>query len=238
MVDFKYHLITLTAVFLALALGIFIGTALPGAELVWGEQQDVIAELQSTFAELKNESNAVKAQLATLKQQNTAAEEFGSLGLAVLTRRRLEGLTVGLVTPSDAAAGKLREVLRNAGAKVVWEVVSVPGTSLRPDPPAPADAAVLVGPWPKDTLAEVGAFCQALKGQRVRVIAAVPAREQNKSALPFQEWRVSSVDNIDSSAGLATLVALLAGAEGHFGCGATASDGFLPALVHEWERGA
>jgi len=264
MVDLKYHLLTLTAVFLALTLGIFIGTALPGPELIWGEQQNVIADLKATFSELKSESSAQKAELAALRRQKLAADELGRCAFPVLVKDRLNGKRAGLIVPAAGTADALAETLTIAGAEVSWEFAvgpaadrlaqaeagraaalyllgetkdaPWPGCTPAAGAPAPVEAVVLYGPIERAAAPGLAALCRTLKGRDIRVIGAVATSNQENSFALFQEWQLSGVDNADTPAGSAALVALLQGAQGYFGWSPAAA-GFLPPLVSEWGQG-
>lgn len=267
-IDLKYHLLTLTAVFLALALGIVIGTSLPGAELVWGQQQSVIADLKATFTELKNEAIAREAELEFLRRQKLAAEELGRLALPLLVQGRLNGSKIGVVALSGTASPELEAVLTLAGAEIAWvwcpssseeystlanaktgrglalyltgrtEAPPWPGFSGPVGAPAAIDALVLLGCPGEKASPGLASFSRALREQGITVLGAdVHAAGQESSTLFFRELGISSVDNLDSPAGLAALVALLKGAQGHYGSDPAAVDGYLPPLVAAWGEG-
>jgi hypothetical protein len=231
-VDFKYHLLTLIAVFLALAVGVVVGTALPGSEMVFGEQQNVIADLRATFDELKSEASARQAELELLRRERLAAEELGRCALPLLVAGRLSGQKVGLVLPSYPAStvAEVRAALALAGAEVVWECA--PGEQAAA-PPAKVDAAVLIGPWEAKATSHLTLLRRSLRSRGVRVVGAVG---KGGDASIFKELGISGVDNIDSPPGQAALVALLAGADGYYGLSPTASDGYLPGVVAEWGK--
>lgn len=232
MVDLKYHLLTLIAVFLALAVGIVVGTALPGLELVLGEQQSVIADLKATFDELRSEASARQAELELLRRERLAAEELGRCALPLLVADRLKGQKIGLIVPNYQAAvvAKVKTLLAVAGAEVVWECVP---SEQADTPPEKVDAAVLIGPWEAKTIANLTLWRRALKSRGIRVIGAV---EKGGDASMFKEWSIPGVDNIDSPPGQAALVALIAGTDGHYGLSPAASDGYLPGVVADWGK--
>ena len=68
MIDFRYHLVSIVAVFLALAIGIVLGST----EL----QGDTIDALRSSSNLLKTELNASNAQRDSYKQQLNADQQF------------------------------------------------------------------------------------------------------------------------------------------------------------------
>lgn len=117
MISLRYHVISLTAVFLALAVGVVLGSTAISGRLLSGLTDDNSA-LGRELAELQGERNALDARLAE-------ADRFaGSVGpLAV--RGQLADRTVVLVTTADARPNDrdaLAELLRSAGAEVTGEL--------------------------------------------------------------------------------------------------------------------
>ncbi|MDK2882489.1 MAG: hypothetical protein PWP58_825 [Bacillota bacterium] len=232
MVDFKYHLLTLIAVFLALAVGVIVGTALPGAELVFGEQQSVIEELKVTFEELRNEVSARQAEIELLRREKLAAEEFGRCVLPLLVADRLTGRKIGLIiaSPPTPTLAEVRTLLTLAGAEVVFECT--PGEQAVA-PPERLDAAVLIGPWEARNAEDLTLLRRILTSRGVRMVGAVG---KGGDTSLFKEWSIPAVDNIDSASGQAALVALLAGTDGYYGLSPVASDGYFPSVVVEWGK--
>src|SRR5450756_1491876 len=62
----RYHVISLVAVFLALAIGILLGTTLVERGLI-NEQKKEIKSLRKTFDEIKDNNNALHSELETFK---------------------------------------------------------------------------------------------------------------------------------------------------------------------------
>ena len=109
MIDFRYHLVSLTAVFLALALGIVVGTALdtPTSSASGGQVED--------DGRLEEQSRELTDRLET-------ADEFEQAVAPALVDGRLAGSSVLVVaTGEDVAAEQLEDVgalLVEAGARV------------------------------------------------------------------------------------------------------------------------
>lgn len=118
MIDFRYHLVSIVAVFLALAIGIVIGSTsvLKGA---------VLSGLQKTSAAEKSRIDSLYAQNGQLKQQLNAAESFASASEHVLLDGLLDGQRVVLVAApgaSGAIVSGVQNALTTAGATVTGQV--------------------------------------------------------------------------------------------------------------------
>ncbi|MEU4742097.1 copper transporter [Actinosynnema sp. NPDC023658] len=117
MISLRYHIVSITAVFLALALGVVLGSTAISGRLLSGITDDNGA-LNRQVATLQAERNGLDARLSD-------ADRFaGSIGpLAVAGQ--LTDRTVVLVTTADAAPGDrdaLVDLLRAAGAKLTGEL--------------------------------------------------------------------------------------------------------------------
>lgn len=132
MVDFKYHVVSIIAVFLALAVGIVVGTtALNGA---------VLDNLQGSVKTLSAEKRTLEGTVTTLRQQTGSdgqlVDRIAPAAVAgLLTDRRV----VVVVAPnaSSGDASDLQTLLEAAGATISRTV------TLRPDLLDPARSGAL-----------------------------------------------------------------------------------------------
>ena len=117
MIDFRYHLVSIVAVFLALAIGIVVGsTALKPA---------VLSGLQQTTAQERKQIDALIAQNAGLKQQRDATQQFAANGEHLLLHGLLDGQRAVLVEAPGAPGGVTTGVaaaLTQAGAVVTGQL--------------------------------------------------------------------------------------------------------------------
>ena len=117
MIDFRYHLVSIVAVFLALAIGIVVGsTALKPA---------VLSGLQKTANAEKKRIDALYAQNRLYQNQLGAAEAYAQAGEHLALNGLLDGQRVVLVTapgfPGGVVTG-VTSVLAQAGATVSGQV--------------------------------------------------------------------------------------------------------------------
>ena len=123
MIDFRYHLVSIVAVFLALAIGIVLGsTELQGA---------VLAGLRKTSDSLNSQLSAAQAERDAYAAQAGAADSFlqASESLLLGNGRLLAGDKLVLVTepgaPSPLISG-LKATAADAGATVTGQVTLQP----------------------------------------------------------------------------------------------------------------
>ena len=121
MIDFRYHLVSIVAVFLALAIGIVLGsTELRG---------NALELLQSSSNSLKNQLNAVSAQRDGYQAQANAADQYLQAAEPRLLAGVLDGDRVVIVTEPGAPGSVVDGVKRAAaaaGATVTGEVALQP----------------------------------------------------------------------------------------------------------------
>ena len=117
MVDFRYHLVTIISIFLALALGIVVGTtALNGP---------VLDGLRDRNSGLIGEKRALESDVRALEGDVDTADDFARLLAPDLVGGRLDGQGVLLVLAPDAdqqAADQLATMLTTAGAVVTAQL--------------------------------------------------------------------------------------------------------------------
>ena len=117
MIDFRYHIVSIVAIFLALAIGIVFGsTELRGVTL---------RALQHEARSLHNELNSTNATNRGLGQQVSEDQSFATAAAPLLLARLLEGQSVVLVTAPNADSKVISGVtaaVQQAGGTVTGQV--------------------------------------------------------------------------------------------------------------------
>lgn len=113
MIDFRYHLVSIIAVFLALAVGIVVGTAALNGPIQDG--------LRSSIDRLTDDKRGLEDDVEQLRGQVAASDEFALALGPDLVGDALDGQRVLLVTTAGTPGGpvdRLRPLLTEAGASV------------------------------------------------------------------------------------------------------------------------
>lgn len=117
MIDFRYHLVSIVAIFLALAIGIVFGsTALRGT---------LLRTLQLEATRLHNEISAKNVANGSLTQQVAAGDAFAQAGAPLLLAHLLDGQGVVLVSAPGAqqqAINGIETAVKQAGGTVTGQV--------------------------------------------------------------------------------------------------------------------
>jgi hypothetical protein len=116
-ISFRYHVVTIVAVFLALAIGLLAGSAFVEPELA--------DQLRQQTDDLRGEIRDQENDLAETRTERDALAAFVEAVAPPLTQGRLAGTPVVVVTQTgveDAVLAQTQTALANAGANVVTTV--------------------------------------------------------------------------------------------------------------------
>lgn len=116
MINFRYHVVSLTAVFLALAIGLVVGTAALNGP--------VADSLNDNVNALRKDNKQLRENLVSLQNEVKREEDFATEAAPIILAGKLTNRRIAVVTlPSgrDYADGVI-EMLGKAGAKVTGRV--------------------------------------------------------------------------------------------------------------------
>jgi hypothetical protein len=115
MFDFRYHALSLVAVFFALAIGLLLGVAIGDEGLVSSAESSLRDRLQQQVRDARAQTRSVEAELE--RRERYESETFGALVGDRLQGRRIAVVIVGA---SDGETfGHVREALEPSGARLV-----------------------------------------------------------------------------------------------------------------------
>ncbi|WP_053615976.1 copper transporter [Nocardiopsis sp. NRRL B-16309] len=130
MIDFRYHLVSIIAVFLALTVGLALGTTML--------QDPLLNTLQSETADLRGQSEELRLERDAAERVNDGADDLSEAAAEDLLEDRLRGLGVAVVVAPGAdadMAAALSTRVEDAGGEVVGRI------SFTEEFPAEANAA-------------------------------------------------------------------------------------------------
>ncbi|OAT86510.1 copper transporter [Desulfotomaculum copahuensis] len=124
-IDLRYHIVSLVAVFLALGIGILVGSTLLGNDALVRQQKQLTDKLQVQMEQLRQKNETVQARANSLEIDNNIQKQFEKQVLPALVAGRLNGYRVAIVeTNSYGFSDDLASLLHDAGA-VVTSVTTV-----------------------------------------------------------------------------------------------------------------
>ncbi|MFD0887198.1 copper transporter, partial [Streptosporangium algeriense] len=113
MIDFRYHLVSIVAIFLALSVGIVLGTTLL--------KEPAIDTAETLANQLRLSNNELRAELKTVQSQNAANDAFVTADTPRLVRDALAGERVVIVeAPGSSVSTReaVQQVVAESGAVV------------------------------------------------------------------------------------------------------------------------
>ena len=113
MIDFRYHLVSIVSIFLALAVGIVLGAG--------PLKEDIGNTLTSEVKNLRDDKAALRTELDAAERGNSARDDFTAASNRTLLANRLEGTAVAVVVLPGADGGLVKsttQTLAQAGARV------------------------------------------------------------------------------------------------------------------------
>ncbi|SCL34089.1 Copper transport outer membrane protein, MctB [Micromonospora nigra] len=116
MINFRYHVVSLTAVFLALAIGLVVGTAALNGP--------VADSLKETVNGLRKDNQQMRQAVQSMERELELEEDFAAEMAQILLPGKLTGkrvLVLSLPTGRDHTEGVL-EMLRLAGADITGRI--------------------------------------------------------------------------------------------------------------------
>jgi Copper transport outer membrane protein, MctB len=158
-ISFRYHLVTIVAVFLALAIGLLGGSAFV--------QPALQEQLQDQTDRLQRANDEARAQIDELRAEIAGLADFSEAAAPMLTVGRLSGTPVVIVSQTGVEEEVLAEAqaaLASAGAQIVT-TVSATDELVSDDPTTQQELALMLGDptAPIEDLPELTA--QALAGR-------------------------------------------------------------------------
>jgi len=140
--DFRYHVASLAAVFVALVLGILAGIGLSGRGFVNDAERSV---LHGQIDDLRNQRDAAVAALADADRSSVALDGFADTVYPTLARGRLRGKRIGVIfvgsSIDQGISTAITRAVRDAGGAITRvRAVGVPldASAIAGALPAPA----------------------------------------------------------------------------------------------------
>src|SRR4051794_28820633 len=101
MINFRFHLVSLVAVFLAMGLGIVVGSTVI--------DQKIVDRLDSEINRVSKDNDARRAESKQLAQQNSQQQDFVDLIAPYVVDGRLDGQSVAIVAERGIDGGVVKK---------------------------------------------------------------------------------------------------------------------------------
>lgn len=190
LIDYRQHILTLVAIFLALGLGVLIGGAIFTDESISRNQEELVDRLEKDFSTLRGENRKLAEDLNLLRANLETERKFADWILPWAIQDRLEGESFALVSQEaidKRVSRQFSDLLQQSGAKVVAEL------SVKPK--------LLADGRPEDFQVLAGILAVGLRGPALVGLEKTGLVQFSASA-PVPAGRVLLVGNQADDAGL------------------------------------
>lgn len=123
-INLKYYVITIVAIFLAIGIGIFIGIMLDGQELIVEQQQQLVSQLESKFGDFKAKQDEQQQRIDFLNAEREKNLRFMDTAYPEMAANTLKGLDVLILeTSEDYAYSGISDPFKLAGVQSVTNIL-------------------------------------------------------------------------------------------------------------------
>lgn len=121
-IDLKYHIASIVAVFLALGIGIFVGSALIGQDVndvIVYQQNKMFEDLKKNLDKLRIDNKTAREEINTYKTSLEIEREFEKAILPGIVNGKLQGKKIAVIeTNNSGLHDEWIETLKAAGASI------------------------------------------------------------------------------------------------------------------------
>ncbi|KDR94136.1 Copper transport outer membrane protein, MctB [Peptoclostridium litorale DSM 5388] len=123
-INMKYYVVTISAIFIALGIGILIGFNLDG-EMFFSEQQtQIIQKLEERLVEVKSQKEELEIAVQTFEKNREQLNNYVENSSSSIIENELEGKTIGMVyTTEDYFYPNVAEFIKKASGEVAFELL-------------------------------------------------------------------------------------------------------------------
>ncbi|SCG83325.1 hypothetical protein DW1_1755 [Proteiniborus sp. DW1] len=119
MTNIKYYVLTVVSIFLALAIGIYIGFMFDAQDILMSQKEDIVSQLEERFDYLEEENKAVREEISRVTKENEQIKEFNRAIYGEVIKDRLGGIKIAIIETSEDYIYKgVSQILEVAGAEI------------------------------------------------------------------------------------------------------------------------
>lgn len=120
--DLKYHIVSLVAVFLALGIGVLIGSTMISGNAVIQRQEEIVDSLKKDFQTLSAENKSLKDNVEKQKNSISKYVSFQEKVLPIIIENKIPGKRMSIVkTNQDFDTSDIKKDIIQSGGVVVSE---------------------------------------------------------------------------------------------------------------------
>ncbi|OPJ56959.1 copper transporter [Alkalithermobacter paradoxus] len=123
-INMKYYVVTISAIFIALGIGILIGFNLNTDGLIQDQQTQIIQRLEDRFTNIKNENEILENKVMTLSKKNDNLNKYIEKTYNYVIEDKLVEKNIGIIqTTEDYFYTNVKEFIDSAGGSTSFEII-------------------------------------------------------------------------------------------------------------------
>ena len=123
-INFKYFIVSIGSIFLALGIGILVGSSLGSNETIQKQNEAIVKDIDEQFNELKTKDEQLSKENISLKENTDRYKKYIESNELLLTAGKLTGRQIGIISFSEKdSLDNLDTVISNAGGNVAFNIV-------------------------------------------------------------------------------------------------------------------
>ncbi|CAH2212900.1 copper transporter [Tepidibacter aestuarii] len=123
-VNMKYFIVTLSAIFISLGIGILIGFNLNSNGAFDEQQTQIIDDLENKFNLIKEENSKMENKILNTTKENENLNKYIENTFSYVIDNKLEGKNIGIVkTTEDYFYPNVEEIINKANGSVAFNIV-------------------------------------------------------------------------------------------------------------------
>ncbi len=129
-INFKYFIVSIGSIFLALGIGILIGSNMGTNETIQKQNASIVSDIDKQFKELKEKDDNLVAQNKALNESIGNVKSYFDTKKTNLLNSALSNKNVGIISFNEKeSTDKVETILSETGAKLSFNIV-INGSSL------------------------------------------------------------------------------------------------------------
>lgn len=123
-INMKYYITTISAIFIALGIGILIGFNLNSKDILSSQQANLIEQMDKKVVKVKSENEILQSTVKSLTEKNEDMNKYMEKTYGKIIEGRLVGKNIGILqTTEDYFFEGIQNLPKEAGAGVAYEAV-------------------------------------------------------------------------------------------------------------------
>ena len=124
-INMKYYIVSVSAIFIALGIGVLVGFNINDNQLIYDQQSEIITDLEVQFDEFQEINNELEKELNKSNENYRLAVNFINNNLENLVENSLSEKNIGIISTNEKNKynEEINELLTKAGASVSFDIV-------------------------------------------------------------------------------------------------------------------